>query len=165
MRIGIISDTHIRKNLKLLDIFLNEKFHNIDFIIHAGDFTDKHTFKLISNFKKTYGVCGNNDSNYIVQNLKEKEILELQNYRIGIFHGHGLKGKTLDRAYEAFEVDQVDVIIFGHSHQPIVQTKNKVLMINPGSPTSKRKERWYSYVILEITNNNISVEMNLFSKD
>jgi|GEM_PF-3842262 len=59
-------------------------------------------------------------------------------------------GITIDRALACFEGEAVDIIIYGHSHQPSIQTRNKVLLLNPGSITSKRRERWYSYIELEL---------------
>ena len=87
--------------------------------------------------------------------LKEKMIIPVEGYKIGLYHGHGNSKNTLERAYTAFSGDKVDIIVFGHSHQPLILTKNKILMINPGSPSYKRKEPWYSYVILEIEDKKI----------
>ena len=69
----------------------------------------------------------------------------------------------LDTAYDKFIDDKVDIIVFGHSHQPLILTKNKVLMINPGSPSYKRREPWYSYVILEIQDKKINVQLKFFN--
>jgi putative phosphoesterase len=63
-----------------------------------------------------------------------------------------------------FKEDKVDIIIFGHSHQPIIKTINKTLMLNPGSPTSKGKERWYSVIILELERECINAQIKFFSK-
>jgi len=162
MKIGVISDTHIDRNLDRLNNLLSEHMKHIDMIIHAGDYKTRKVIDTLKDFKKFAGVWGNVDGDNIKQLIPEKEIIEVNNYKIGIFHGHGTKKTTIDRAYDAFNGDDVDVIIFGHSHQPLIKTKNNVLLLNPGSPTSKRRERWFSYIILEIDNDNISASLRLF---
>lgn len=162
MKIGIISDTHIDKNFDRLNDFLSKHMKHIDMIIHAGDYKTGKVINTLRKFKKFTGVWGNVDDNNIKQLVSEKEIIEINNYKIGIFHGHGTKKTTIDRAYDAFNGNDVDIIIFGHSHQPLIRTKNDVLLLNPGSPTSKRKERWFSYIILELDDDSISASLKFF---
>jgi putative phosphoesterase len=85
-------------------------------------------------------------------------------YKIGIYHGHGDEKTTIERAYEIFKDENVDIIIFGHSHKPAILTKNKILMLNPGSLTSKRAERWFSYIILNLEKEGIDVQIKLINK-
>ncbi|MFP3472622.1 metallophosphoesterase family protein, partial [Micrococcus sp. SIMBA_144] len=60
-------------------------------------------------------------------------------------------GKTTEkRALEAFEGEDVDVIIFGHSHIPFSRFMKGILLFNPGSPTDKRKLPYYSHGVLTI---------------
>ncbi len=162
MKIGIISDTHITKDSKsfidLLDIHLKE----VDLIIHAGDYVDEAVIKTMENFRAFIGVWGNVDSPEVRALIKEKEVINIEGYKIGVYHGHGKGSSTLDRAYEKFESDDVDIIIFGHSHQPLVKTKNGILMLNPGSLTNKRFERWFSYIILELHPEGIDLQFKFF---
>lgn len=162
LKIAIISDTHIHKHGDKLETLIKNRLNSVDLIIHAGDYTDIRALTLLQKTKKFLGVWGNNDKTSIREVTKEKEILKVENYKIGIYHGHGMRSTTLDNAYYAFSDDEVDIIIYGHSHQPSISTKKKVLMLNPGSPTSKRKERWYSYIILEICQNNIFASLHLY---
>jgi len=163
MKLGIISDTHIKQNANSLINALNIHLKEVDLIIHAGDYINKEVIEGLKNYKKLVGVWGNVDEPEIKNLVNEKEVISIEGYKIGIFHGHGNGGTTLDRAYEKFKEDQVDVIIFGHSHQPLAKTKNGILMINPGSLTNKRKERWFSYIILELNQESIDVKLKLLS--
>ena len=131
-------------------------------IIHAGDYVSSTLLSKLREHKNFVGVWGNNDKKCIRNLLNEKIILSLEGYKIGLCHGHGNNKSTLNTAYDKFIDDKVDIIIFGHSHQPLIVTKNKILMINPGSPSCKRREQWYSYVILEIENNKISAQLKFF---
>lgn len=143
--------------------FINKYFSDVDMIIHAGDYTNAKVVSIIKENKKFVGVWGNNDGDEIRSVLKEKEIVVLNGYKIGIYHGHGEEKTTQERAVDLFKNDKVDIIIFGHSHKPLIMAKKDVLIINPGSITSKRNDRWYSYVILELQKDFIKAEIKFFS--
>lgn len=162
MKIGVISDTHIAKNKEKLIKLLNEELKDVEFVIHVGDITSFDTLKTMVQLKKLVAVYGNNDGEDIRKVLKQKEIIVIEGYKIGIIHGDGASKTTIERAYDSFKGEKVDIIIFGHSHNPIVKTMNKTLMINPGSPTRKLKERWNTYIILNISKGRISVDLRFF---
>lgn len=158
MNIGVIADTHLKNPLELsslIELLLKEA----DVVIHAGDLITETALEPFIQAGKLIGVAGNGDLPSVMESFPEKRLITLENYRIGICHGHGKVGKTLERAYAAFQDEMVDIIIFGHSHQPLIQTKNRILMINPGSICSKRKERWYTYVLLKLDPQQITVEI------
>lgn len=150
MILAIISDTHIRTHTSKFESMLKENFSNVDMIIHAGDYTSNNIIDILKNTSKFLGVYGNNDNSNLRSILSEKEIITLEGFKIGLYHGHGSKKQTLDNVYDVFKNDKLDIIIYGHSHKPTIFTKGKTLFLNPGSCTSKRKEPWYSYIILEI---------------
>lgn len=161
--VAILSDTHIRKNFDKIKPFLENKLNDIDFIIHAGDFTNPELLPYLKTNYKVIGVSGNNDKEKTRELLNEKEIFILENYKIGIYHGHGIFKNTLDNVLDVFKNDDLDIIIFGHSHKPFLTTKNNILIINPGSPTSKRKERFFSYIRLTLSESTINVSFDFFS--
>ena len=164
MRVAVISDTHVRKHLSKIENLIEEKLKDVDLIIHAGDFTNSKTLPYIKKHFNVIAVYGNNDKEETRQVLKEKEIITLENYKIGIYHGHGDNKTTLDNVYATFENENLDIIIFGHSHKPFITTRDKTLIINPGSPSSKRKERFYSYIILDLLPSGIEVNLKLFTE-
>jgi putative phosphoesterase len=162
MKVAIISDTHARKHFDKIQSFINTMLSDVDLIVHAGDYTNVKLVNILKQSKPFVGVWGNNDGDDIRAILKEKEITKLGRYKIGIFHGHGKEKTTPDRAFDMFKGDDVDIIIFGHSHKPLVQTQNNVLMLNPGSMSSKRHEKFFSYIILNLEDDEISVELKFF---
>ncbi len=151
---------HTNKIEKLMD----KCFKDVDLIIHLGDFTSPKVLAKIRKNKKIIGVWGNNDGSMLRKELKEKEIVTLNGYKIGLFHGHGTEKNTLERVYNIFKDDNVDIILFGHSHQPIIKTKNKTLIINPGSPSKKIRERWFSYVVLTLKKDKIETKICFYNK-
>ena len=119
-----------------------------DLIIHAGDWQTMGVYKEFSKYARVEGVVGNVDDPDIQQHLREKEILWLNGFKIGVIHGHGQKMTTEKRVLAAFEEDDIDCIIFGHSHIPLLKYVNDILLFNPGSATDKRRQHSYSYGIL-----------------
>ncbi|MBP2626581.1 MAG: putative phosphoesterase [Firmicutes bacterium] len=158
MNIAIISDTHLKKNSGQLDNLITE-FRNVDLVIHAGAYGGAWVIEYLQNHFNFIGVCGNIDDNTIKAHLQEKLILKVGPYQIGVCHGHGKMKTTIERAYTNFQNNLVDIIIFGHSHQPMIKTMNKVLMLNPGSLTHKRQERWFSYILLTVDFSGIKAKL------
>ncbi|MDU1421569.1 MAG: YfcE family phosphodiesterase [Clostridium botulinum] len=159
-----MSDTHMDKHTSKIDKLIDKCFKDVDLIIHLGDFTSIRVLEKIKKKKKVIGVWGNNDRGRLRQELKEKEIVTLNGYKVGLFHGHGTEKNTLDRVYNIFKDDNVDIILFGHSHQPMIKTKNKTLIINPGSPSKKIRERWFSYVVLSLKKDKIEAKICFYNK-
>lgn len=149
MRIGIVSDTHMFGRAKHLPRALVEGLHGVDMILHAGDWMDEAVVGLFEQIAPTDGVAGNNDGTNIIRRFGRQKLLSLPGCRIGLIHGDGGRKTTLDRAIDAFREEQVDVIVFGHSHIPYQGMHDGVLLLNPGSPTDKRRQPRYSYGILE----------------
>lgn len=160
MKVGVIADTHTNlKNVEKLRLFLENLMNDVDFIIHAGDIKSEEALEILRSFKNIVIVRGNNDNEGELAKLNDREILDLEGYKIGITHGHGTSKSTLDNAIQKFEGEDIDVLIFGHSHKSYVDTKGNTLILNPGSPSRRRKERWYSYIVMDLRENGIDVEL------
>lgn len=164
MKIGIISDTHINKHFSKLKDFLLKNLKEVDLIIHAGDYTDLEVISILKEHKDFIGVYGNNDKSKIRNILPNKHIVILEGYKVGICHGDGPKKDTFDNVIDTFSGETLDIIIFGHSHKPCIFTKNKTLYLNPGSCTNKRREPWFSYIVLELNKDApISASLKFFT--
>jgi len=148
-KIGVLSDTHIPKKAKKLPEIVLRTFKSVDHIIHAGDILSIDVIMELEALAPVTAVAGNVDPPELRKLLGEKRIINFGRFRIGIFHGHGSKSNTLGRAVECFKDDVVDCIIFGHSHIPYCDYYQKTLMFNPGSPTDKRRNKQYSFGIME----------------
>lgn len=138
------------KHFSKLKEFLLKNLKDVDLIIHAGDYTSTEVISLLKEYTDFIGVYGNNDKSKLRSLLTDKHILTLENYRIGICHGDGPKKNTLDNVMDTFKDEKLDIIIFGHSHKACIFTKGKTMYLNPGSCTNKRKEPWFSYILLEL---------------
>lgn len=150
MKITVISDTHIPKRAKKLPDRILYDLQTADLIIHAGDWQTIEVYHELSQYGKVKGVYGNVDNAEVQAKLPEKLLIELNGHKIGVVHGHGKKLTTERRAQKAFENANVNCIIFGHSHVPVLKKTNGILLFNPGSATDKRRQPNYSYGILTI---------------
>ncbi|MEH7276819.1 metallophosphoesterase family protein [Neobacillus vireti] len=151
MKIVVISDTHLPKRKKGLPPRLIEELKDTDLILHAGDWQTLDVYKELQSYGRVEGVYGNVDDQEIKAMLPYKKIVEIRGYKIGITHGHG-KGKTTEqRAIETFKGEEVDCIIFGHSHIPVIRYEGDLLIFNPGSPTDKRRQKLFSFGVISLS--------------
>ncbi|MGI5837474.1 MAG: metallophosphoesterase family protein, partial [Chloroflexota bacterium] len=113
----------------------------------AGDITTISMLNQLKTLAPTEAVYGNVDDSMLKATLPRSRVVEAGGYRIGLIHGDGPGGGTTpERAYRAFT--DVDCIVFGHSHYPYLERRGNVLMVNPGSPTDKRRAPRPSFALL-----------------
>ncbi len=159
MKAVVISDTHIPSRARDIPGVIWEEIETADLIIHAGDFTTVDFYVQLKSVKPLKAVHGNMDEIELFHLLKEKEIFEMEGVRVGLTHGFGAPYGIEKRVLKLFENDEVDLIIFGHSHIPLYKKLEDKYLLNPGTPTDTIYARRQSYAILEIVDGNIQVEI------
>ncbi len=131
MRIGVISDTHLRSVTQGLREVFERYFRDVDMIVHAGDVVSMSVLDYLSQ-KPLKAVCGNMDSMEIQDSFPEKLTFKAGDRLIGLIHGWGAPWDLPKRIKKEFE--GVEAIIFGHSHLPYCAFEDRILLFNPGSP-------------------------------
>lgn len=160
MRVLVISDSHIPQRAQDLPPEVWEAARQADAILHAGDLTDLWVYRALQRFAPTHGVCGNVDPPETTAVLPQRQVLELGGVRVGLTHGHlGHGASTPERALSAFAGAPVRVVVFGHSHQPLVEERDGVLLLNPGSVTDRRRAPWCSYAWLHIEDGRVRAQL------
>jgi putative phosphoesterase len=129
MKIGVISDTHATSFDQLPDQILRT-LAEVDLIVHAGDFVARDVLDGLKRLGEVKAVAGNMDSEELKRILPEKEILIIEGKRVGIIHGWGSPYGIDDRVGGMF--DDVDIIVYGHSHYSQNEMKKGILFFNPG---------------------------------
>ena len=167
MRIALVSDTHLPRFGRQLPRALVEGLEQagIDRILHAGDWTDPIAVELLEAIAPIDGVAGNNDGPALHERFGSRRVLDLDGLRVGVTHGHLGPGRTTpERARRTFEGEALDAIVFGHSHIPLVERlPGGTWLVNPGSPTDKRRQATYSWALLTVERGAIaSVELVRF---
>ncbi|HTJ26502.1 MAG TPA: metallophosphoesterase [Candidatus Limnocylindria bacterium] len=162
--IGVVSDTHMPRFGTALPRALERGLReaNVERILHLGDMTDLVAVPLFEAIAPFDAVAGNNDGPAIRERFGRRKIVRVENVRIGMVHGDGKQKTTLQRALDAFDPTEVDVILFGHSHRPHVARENGLLIANPGSPTDKRLNPRYSYAILTVHGAQADVQLRYY---
>ena len=141
MRVGVMSDTHLRTHddPSFLKRIIEKHFFDCSIILHAGDLVHlDHFYHIIPEQAQFMAVTGNMDGPMVADHLPARRILDIENHRIGLVHGHGSPHQIQQTVLKQFAGEKMDAIVFGHSHKPFNQVVNEILLFNPGSPTDKR---------------------------
>lgn len=143
MQVMIVSDSHAMDKQTLLSLL---KGHNADYYIHCGDIYMTYEGLSLPNF---YIVRGNNDFNDSPFELTIC-IGELQFF---ITHGHRYYvDHNLDGLLARAKEQKANVVCFGHTHRPYIETIDNIVMVNPGSVSFPRGTyRDPTYCILDTT--------------
>ena len=139
LRIGVISDTH-----GLLRSEAEQRLAGVDHIIHAGDIGRPEVVDRLRRIAPVIAIRGNVDQGRWAENYPDTEMVTLGGHTIHIVHDiHDLH---LDPTSQRF-----DVLIFGHSHKPLIETKGGVLYLNPGSAGPRRFNLPITLATLDLT--------------
>jgi putative phosphoesterase len=133
MKIGVLSDTHLKEPHSEFKKVIEFHFRDVEKILHAGDFVDWSVAEYLSSLKELIAVCGNMDPPDIRKAFPHKRIIEIGGFRIGLIHGGGSPFGIESRVKEEF--DEVAAIVYGHTHTPANHQVKNILFFNPGSPT------------------------------
>ncbi|MET3575990.1 metallophosphoesterase family protein [Bhargavaea ullalensis] len=149
MKVILLGDTHMPRMAKQLPPRLTEELRDADRILHTGDWQTADVAEELQNYAPVEGVAGNVDPPELLERFGKKKTITIDGIRIGLVHGDGKGKNTPQRALDAFRPDLPNFIVFGHSHIPLIEERNGVLLFNPGSPTDKRRQPRFSFGVLE----------------
>jgi putative phosphoesterase len=133
MKIGVLSDTHLREPHPEFRKMIEFHFKDVEKIFHAGDFVDRSVAEYLSSQKELIAVCGNMDSEDLRKAFPQRRVIELEGLKIGLIHGGGTPFGIESRIRGEF--DEVNVIVYGHTHTPANHRVKNITFFNPGSPT------------------------------
>lgn len=146
MQILIISDSHgVRYHL---DEVL-ERVKNIDMIIHLGDICGDAEYLREQAGCPVYIVAGNNDFG---GSLPHEEIIQIADKQILLTHGHKYYvNYGLEELVEEAGCLGMDMVMFGHTHIPVITEEDGIIVLNPGSLSYPRQgNRKGSYILMEV---------------
>ncbi|NSW75596.1 MAG: metallophosphoesterase [Candidatus Atribacteria bacterium] len=155
MRIVILSDTHLPERAKDLPKKVYEELEKASFILHAGDLTEWWVMERLKEFAPLKVVRGNMDSQEVKAQLPEKEVFELEGIRTGLIHGLGSPAETRRKVKEAFQGENLRLLVYGHTHQPCIEKIESVVWVNPGSPTDFVFAPFFSFAYLDVKDGEI----------
>ncbi len=134
-KIAILGDTHIR-NLRELPRDIMKEVEESEWVIHVGDYICIDVLDDLIKLKgdRFKGVYGNADPQSIRNRVKSKEIIEILGKKIGITHPvSGGPSEIIEtQVLTDFNNVNVDIIIYGHTHEAKIFQEGNTWLINPG---------------------------------
>ncbi|MFC1985053.1 metallophosphoesterase family protein [Chloroflexota bacterium] len=138
MRVGLIADTHILQDGVELPCQVAEIFQGVNLILHAGDLILLSVLDWLEKIAPVLAVRGNGDSGLPSDpRLAETRTLTIFGKRIGLCHNLDTRS-DLQSVMKRYFDGVVDVIVFGDTHVAGIETREGVLVVNPGSPSIPR---------------------------
>ena len=139
MRIGLVADTHIPRDVKGLPPHVKEAFKGVDLVLHAGDIYVPSVLDELATIAPVLAARGNGDWDFPENHrLKDCHIVDANGFRLGLIHATvlaELPRRPLEKAIKSEFAGHVDIIVFGDTHVASVEKYEGVLLVNPGSPT------------------------------
>lgn len=156
MIVIIASDSHRRNDrLKVLE----NRYPNALFL-HAGDFQEDP-----QRFDHWISVLGNNDPQW-EGSTPWKRVVLVEGHRVLLLHGHQAPVKDREqRLVQMAREENCDVVVFGHSHVPVVENKDGILLLNPGSLYRSRKVYGPTYIIADFQKDSITARIAAFPEN
>lgn len=148
MKILVVSDSHgTERNIdKML-----KKEGMPDMLLHLGDVCGGEDYIEAVCDCPVVMVAGNND--YYNGNLLQETVVSAEGKRIFMTHGHyyGLYG-GYDSLVSRAKAESAEIVMFGHTHRPVLLSLQGVVVLNPGSITYPRQQgRRCSYGVMEVS--------------
>lgn len=126
-------------------------------ILHAGDFVEAGILAELRVLGPLEAVHGNMDDDELQQLLPRRRVVEVGEARIGMTHNPGQSNGRAERLAGWFE--DCDAVVYGHTHQPEVTWHGDTWILNPGSPTERRRAPTHTMLLLEVAGRAISPEL------
>ena len=149
MLIGVISDTHMPSRARELPADCRARLAACDAIIHAGDHSDAASLAALRAIgPPVVAVHGNVDGDDLRAALPATAALDAGGVRVEVVHNGGPAEGRLRRLRKRFP--QAGVVVFGHSHIPLMEREDGFMILNPGSPTDRRRQPRHTMGLLRV---------------
>lgn len=154
-RLLILSDTHIPKRARELPAPVWEAVEAADVVVHAGDWVEAAFLdELLSRSRRLVACYGNNDGPELRRRLPLIARTTIENVSLAVVHETGAAAGREARMDARFPGE--DLLVFGHSHIPWdTTTPNGLRLLNPGSPTDRRRQPHCTYLTADIDGRDI----------
>ena len=145
----VVSDTHLdAEGLCRMPPAVWALAEAADAVLHAGDVVEQAVLDALAERAPVHAVLGNNDRR-LVGRLPEVRELELGGVVIGMVHDSGPAAGRAARLARRFP--SADLVVFGHSHDPLVsREEGGPMLVNPGSPVQRRRQPVHTVAWLEL---------------
>lgn len=158
MLVAVIADTHLPRGARRLPEPCLERLRAADLILHAGDVVASDVLaELEALGPPVQAVHGNMDDATLRALLPATLFAEVGGARIGMTHDAGPRAGREERLVRRFP--HCAAVVYGHTHQPQVARVGEVWILNPGSPTERRRAPSHTMLVLEVAGGAITPEL------
>ena len=151
----VIADTHIPRRASGLPESLLPHLEQAELILHAGDLMDPSLLDDLIAYAPVLAVRGNLDPPEA--KLPEMIRFEFGGVGIAMIHDSGRKRGRRNRMRRRFP--EARVVVFGHSHIPWLEDEGGLLLLNPGSPTDRRRQPEHTFALLRVEEGKVRAEV------
>jgi putative phosphoesterase len=145
IRLLLLADTHVPLRAKDLPDAVWAQVERADVVVHAGDWVDVALLDRLEERSRALLACwGNNDGPALRERLPEVARATLEGVRVSVVHETGSKDRREERMRAAYP--DTDLLVFGHSHIPWDTAHSGLRLLNPGSPTDRRRQPHCTYM-------------------
>ncbi len=152
---AVIADTHLPRRSKALPEGLLPHLERAALILHAGDLMDSTLLDDLAVYAPARAVQGNLDPPET--GLPEVLRFEFGGVRMAMIHDSGPKRGRRNRMRRRFP--EARVVVFGHSHIPWLDDEDGLLLLNPGSPTDRRRQPEHTFALLWVEGGEVRAEV------
>ena len=146
--IAVISDTHLPRGARRLADACLRELERANLTLHGGDFVAASVLEDLAALAPVEAVHGNMDEPALRAVLPEERVVEVEGVRIGMVHIPGPRAGRAERLVARFP--GCDAVVYGHTHVPEVTQHRGVWILNPGSPTERRRASARAMILLEV---------------
>jgi uncharacterized protein len=156
--VAAIADTHLPRGARRLPEACLERLAAADLILHAGDVSSLAAFRELEAIgPPVQAVHGNADETALRELLPAELVVELEGVRLGLLHSPGPAAGRAERLLRRFP--GCDAVLFGHTHLPLVERHGETWLLNPGSPTERRRGPFRAMLELELAGGEVRPEL------
>jgi putative phosphoesterase len=151
----VLADTHVPRRAKGLPDGLTPHLELADLILHAGDLLVEDVLYELESYAPVRAVKGNVDGWDV--RLPETLEFEVGDVPVAMLHDSGPKKGRWGRMRRQFPGARV--VVFGHSHIPWIEDEDGLMLLNPGSPTDRRRASDHTFALLHVEAGEIRAEV------
>jgi uncharacterized protein len=136
--VAAIGDTHLPRGARLLPDECLRRLREADLILHTGDHSSLASLEELRALgPPVHAVFGNVDDPVLRAQLPEELVVPMEEVRVGMTHVPGPRQGREERLLQRFP--GCDAVVYGHTHAPQLERRGAVWILNPGSPTERRR--------------------------
>jgi putative phosphoesterase len=156
--VAVIADTHLPRGARRIPDACVDRLRAADVILHAGDVTAAPVLdELAALGPPVHAVHGNMDDAALQGRLPATLEVDVAGLRIGMTHDAGPRAGREERLVRRFP--GCAAVVYGHTHEPQLARVGETWILNPGSPTERRRSPSHTMLVLDVAGATIRPEL------